>query len=68
MDACSLSPTVAKLCPAPFVGYRSSVMRVLQTRVVATQEKICGVGINGKEISYLLARVAYPRVFWSIYV
>jgi len=45
MDACSFSQTVADPCPVPLVGHRISVMRVLQTRVVTTQEKVCGVGI-----------------------
>ena len=61
--------TIADPCSAPLVGHRSSVIRVLQTRVVATQENICGTGVNRKKRQdYLLVRVAYPRVFDHILV
>jgi hypothetical protein len=38
---------------APLVEYRSNVARVLETSVVATQENICSVGVDGKLIIFM---------------
>ena len=61
MDAYSFNPTVAAPCPALLVGHRSGVIRVLQIRVVATQEKICGTGTNGKKIRLLIGQGGLPK-------
>lgn len=53
--------TVADSCSAPLVGHRSSVIRVLQTRVVATQENICGTGVNGKKTRLFIGQGGLPK-------